>query len=143
MYTPPVFMTMDVLAGVLAEFEWPAPYTLEDELPDDIWMNFPKCHLGFSEGFESEMRVVFSTEDTHTDSNLTLDSAIVALQSTPGFVDPYPNLKLIKYFSPQASLVKVQNQLRDLCTLILAYLQPCILGDFSWVESYRKQRRSP
>jgi hypothetical protein len=60
MYMPPRFLTVDVLAGVLAERSWPAPYTLEDDLPDGIEIVLPRCTLFASEGFESEMTIRFA-----------------------------------------------------------------------------------
>src|SRR5690349_1978333 len=81
MYSPPRFMTMQVLESILQEFIWPAPYTLEDSLPDGIWMIFPSCSIEFTEGFESEMDLRFSVEETQTSSNLTLFHAIHALRS--------------------------------------------------------------
>jgi len=40
-YTPPTFLTPQVLADVLAEFEWRAPYTLEEDEPDGVFVHFP------------------------------------------------------------------------------------------------------
>jgi hypothetical protein len=45
MYAPKKHLTEAVLAEVLAEFEWPAPYTLEDWQPDGIGVLFPTCIL--------------------------------------------------------------------------------------------------
>lgn len=137
MYSPPSFLTIQVLEGILSEFAWPAPYTLEDSLPDGIWMIFPRCSIEFTEGFESEMNLRFSVEETQTSSNLSLFHAIQALRSDPNHVMP-PSPTLIKYFSPGASLEKVQAGIRDICTLVLTYLRPFLLGDRSWIESYKK-----
>lgn len=49
MYSPPTFLTPEVLAEVLAEFPWPAPYTLEDDRPDGIEVRLPRCHLYVTE----------------------------------------------------------------------------------------------
>lgn len=137
MYNPPTFMTMQVLQGILSEFTWPAPYTLEESLPDGIWMLFPQCSIEFTEGFESEIDLRFSVEETQTPYNLTLFHAIQALRADPNYVMP-PSPKLIKYFSPGASLEKVQAGIRDTCTLVLTYLTPFLLGDRSWIVSYKK-----
>lgn len=142
MYTPPTFLTMGVLQGILAEFTWPAPYTLENELPDGIWMIFPGASIEFCEGFESEMYVRFSSEDTGVHRDLKLFHALHALASDPGRMLP-AEPRLIRHFSPGASLEKVQNGLRDLCTLVLTYLTPYLLGDRSWVEAYRRQHPEP
>lgn len=141
-YHPQRYMTLEVLADILKEFEWPTPYTLEDDLPDGIVMCFPKSHFYFREGFESEMYLEFLTEDTHTDYNLKLGHALSVIMPesqrdgnpiTPGLID---------YWTPEASLEKVQNGIRDLCTIVLYHLKPCILGDFSWVEKYLESLRS-
>jgi hypothetical protein len=131
MYNPPKFMTMKVLAEVLAEFKWPAPYTLEDELPDYIAVVFPKCTLFFEEGFESNMGLRFSADNTGLDMDVKLKDVLVSMGgvgNTPG---------LIKHFAPTASLDKVKNGIRDLCTIILTHFRSSILGDFNWVEKYK------
>lgn len=137
-YNPPSYMTVEVLEEILKEFDWPAPYTLEDDLPDGIVMCFPNSHLYFREGFESEMYLEFLTEDTHTSRNLKLGHALLVIvpesqrdgkQITPGLID---------YWTPEASLEKVENGIRDLCKVVLYHLKPCILGDFSWVKEYLK-----
>ena len=38
MYNPPTFLTVALLFEVLAEFDWPARYALEDDLPDGVSM---------------------------------------------------------------------------------------------------------
>jgi hypothetical protein len=137
MYNPPTFLTIELLAEVLAEFEWPAEYTLEEELPDGIFMVFSRCNLFFTEGFESEMGLELVPADTGLDTNVTLAHALQVIRAQPGA----PTMPaLIAYFSPAASLDKVMNGIRDLCTLALTYLKPCILGDFSWVKDLPSQR---
>jgi len=137
-YNPPSYMTLEVLATILKEFKWPAPYTLEDDLPDGIIMRFPNSNLYFREGFESEMRLEFLTEDTHTSYNLQIGHALLVIVPesqrdgkpiTPGLLDD---------LTPRASLEKVENQIRNLCKIVLYHLKPCILGDFSWVKEYLK-----
>jgi hypothetical protein len=140
MYHPDKYMTVDVLAEVLSEFDWPAPYTLEDDLPDGIVMRFPRSNLYFSEGFESDMGLQFLTSDTQTDTNLELGHAlsVIAPQSQRDRNQPLaPNL--INDDPPHASLEKVKNGIRDLSTIALTHLKPVILGDFSWVEKYKAQ----
>ena len=139
MYHPERFMTVDVLSQVLSEFEWPAPYTLEDWLPDSIGVVFPKCTLTFSEGFESDMQLKFLDRDTGLGNSVTLNEVLISMggPDTPGLID---------YFSPGASLEKVQNEVRDLCTMVLTHFKATLLGDFSWVESYKEyvaRSRSP
>lgn len=137
MYEPKKYLTMQVASEVLAEFEWPERYVLEDWSPDGIAMIFPKCTLIFSEGFESDMDLVFSAEDTGLDETLTLTDALLAIRSTsdPASLPPAP--ALIRDHIPHASLEKVKIGIRNLSMLILTYLPSCMLGDFSWVGAYR------
>ena len=135
MYMPPTFFTVEVLQEVVSKFEWPAPYTFEDRLPDGIILGFPRCHLLFSEGFESEMSLSFLKSETGR-PRLTMQDAIRALEST-GFNVDTPDYPPSDGF---ASLDKVRKELHELCTLALAYLKPSILGDFSWVAAYDRMR---
>ncbi len=137
-YNPPSYMTLEVLSAILKEFKWPAPYTLEDDLPDGIVMRFPNSNLYFCEGLDSEMCLKFLTEDTHTSYNLQIAHALLVMVPesqrdgkpiTPGLLD---------YWIPGASLEKVETQIRNLCKIVLYHLKPCILGDFSWVKEYLK-----
>src|SRR5262249_47863861 len=109
----------------------------EDWSPDGIAMVFPKCTLIFSEGFESDMDLVFSAEDTGLDETLTLTDALLAIRSTsdPASLPPAP--ALIREHIPHASLEKVKLGIRNLSMLILTYLPSCMLGDFSWVGTYK------
>jgi len=135
-YHPQQYMTIEVLAEILQEFEWPAPYTLEDDLPSGIVMCFPKCNLYFVEGFESDMDLLFLTKDTHTNYNLELGHALSVIVPESERDGKPITPDLIDYWTPEASLEKVQNGIRNLCTIVLYHLKPCILGDFSWVEKY-------
>ena len=136
MYNPPIFLTPEVLAQVLAEFSWPAPYTLEDDRPDGIEIRLPRCHLYATEGFESNMDLKFLSESTGLDTSVSVADAIAALRKDPQRALPQ-SPKLIDYFSSQASLEKVKNQLRDLLTLLFTYLEPSLSGNFDWVAMYR------
>lgn len=136
MYSPPTFLTPEVLAEVLAERPWPAPYTLVDDRPDGIEICLPRCHLYVTEGFESNMDLKFLAESTGLDRSVSVADALTALRKDSERTVP-PRPKLIDYFSPQASLDKVKNELRDLCTLLFTYFQPSLSGDFDWVTTYR------
>jgi hypothetical protein len=131
LYTPPKFLTVEVLASVVAEFEWPADYSLKDYNPDGIGMVFPRCTLVFREEFESEMELVFVPEETGIERTVTMYQVLLSRggHDTPGLID---------YFSPGASLEKVQNEIRDLCTTVLYNFHSTLLGDFSWVPAYRE-----
>lgn len=143
MYHPPRFLTSEVLAEVLAEFTWPAPYTLDEDF-DGIEVHLPCCHLYVTEGFESNMDLAFLPESTGLDEMLSVGDALRALKADPDRARTLPpRPKLIGYFSPQASLDKVKNELRDLCTLLFTYFQPSLSGDFSWVATYRTYGSKP
>ncbi len=131
------FLSMEVLAPILKEYDWPAAYTFDDDSPGGIIMRFPKCSIMIVEGYLSNMQMYFLPEDTHYDYNLTLGHALLALiperERGPGPLTP----GLIEDLSIYGSLEKVQNGIRDLCTILLYHLKPCILGDFSWVVKYK------
>lgn len=137
MYNPETYLTLDVVTDVVAQFDWPAPYELEDELPDGVVMAFPRCHLLFDEGFESEVSIKFLTEDTGLATSLKLSEALLALKSTGFDTGVPPTLPLIHDRSPHASLAKVKNGLHDQCVIVLAHFRPCLQGDFRWVEAYK------
>lgn len=130
LYMPPKFLTVEVLAAVVAEFQWPATYTFKDWRPDGIGLVFPQCTLVFREGFESEMELAFIPEETGLTRTVTMYQVLLSRggHETPGLID---------YFSPGASLEKVQNDARDLCTVVLHHFRSTLIGDFGWVAEYR------
>jgi hypothetical protein len=134
MYNPPTFLTLEVLSDVFAEFSWPAPYTLEED-PDGIEVCFPRCHLYVTEGFESSMALEFLPQSNGLDHSVSMTDALAVLREVPGRTLP-AQPTLIDYFSPQASLEKVKNELRDLCTLLFTYFRSSLEGDFEWVAAY-------
>lgn len=131
MYMPPNFMTLELVASIVAELDWPVPYSLEDWRQDGIAMIFPACTVLFEEGFESEMEAYFLPRDTGLDQAVTIYHALLPKGDVeiPG---------LINYFSPEASLEKVQHGVRDLCTTLLYHFRSSLLGDFDWVPGYRE-----
>jgi hypothetical protein len=135
MYDPPKFLTPAVLTDVLAEFPWPAAYTLKTDF-DGIEVRLPSCHLYVTEGFESDMDLAFLPESTGLDDMVSIGDALRALEADPDRALP-PEPKLINYFGPEASLEKVQNHVRDLLTLLFTYFKPSLEGDFGWVAAYR------
>lgn len=137
MYHPERYMTVEVLAEVLAEFEWPASYTLEDWLPDGIVIAFPNSNLFFTEGFEGDVTLKFLPEDTGMDQTLTLEHALLAIGPDPERTGGPLTPNLINDHSPHASLDKVKNGIRDMCTIMLSHFKGCILGDFGWVAAYQ------
>jgi hypothetical protein len=140
MYKPKRYLTEQVVSETLSEFEWPVRYTIEDRLPDGIAVVFPRCRLVFAEGFESDMTLAFLPEDTGLDETLTLTHVLLALKSAPDGANMPPAPTLINDHALLASVDKVKNGIRDLSTLVLTYLRPCLLGDFGWVEAYRAFR---
>lgn len=131
LYMPPTFLTTEVLAGVLKQFEWPAPYTLQKMPVDRVAVQFLKCTLVFVEGFESDMEAKFLPRDTGLDNTVSIYDALLALGSpdTPGLLD---------FDAGGASLEKVQKQTYDLCAVVLHHFRSSLLGDFDWVPAYRE-----
>jgi len=138
MYDPPRFMTPQVLAEVLAEFQWPAGYTLHRD-SDGIEIRLPRCHLYAMEGFESGMDLAFLPESTGLDDMVSVGDAIRVLSTDPARVMP-PEPALINFSAGATSLDKVKNDLRDLVTLLFTYFRPSLDGDFSWVTTYLAHR---
>lgn len=137
MYIPERYMTKGVLADVLAEFEWPAGYTIDDDgLPDEISVIFPGCALVFVESFESDLLMKF--EIPAVEELIDLNAALrslrdgVTVPNTPG---------LSGYVSPGASLDKVKHGIRDACRKVLTHFRETLLGDSSWVDRYREVER--
>lgn len=136
MYSPPTFLTPEVLVEVLAEFLWPAPYTLEDDRPDGIEVRLPRCHLYVTEGFESNMDLKFLPSTTGLNRSVSVADALEALRKDPARI-LLPRPRLLGYFSPQASVDKVKNELLDLCALPFTYFLSSLQGDFDWIVAYR------
>jgi hypothetical protein len=134
MYDPPKFLTPEVLAEVLAEFPWPAPCTLKADF--GIEVRLPRCHLYVTEGFESDMDLVLLPESTGLDDMVSVGDALRALEANPDRALP-PGPKRISFFGPEASLEKVQNNVRVLLTLLFTYFRPSLEGDFGWIATYR------
>jgi hypothetical protein len=134
MYNPPTFLTVEVVAAVLAEFDWPAPYALEQD-EDGVVVRFPQAGLHVIEGFESDMSMTFLREYTGLDRNVALVDALVALRGERDL----PEVVLIDDPEPFATLSKVRNGIQDLCTLVLAYFRPALTGDNSWTQAYLRR----
>lgn len=136
MYNPPTFLAPEVLAEVLGKFSWPEPYTIEDDRPDGIEVCLPRCRLYFSEGFESDMDMLFLAESTGLDRPVSVTAALVAMRKASACsLPPVPGLGP---HMPHASLNKVKSGLDDLCTLLFTYFRPSLEGRFDWVAAYRK-----
>jgi hypothetical protein len=137
LYDPGQYLTMEVFAKVAAEFDWPAPYLLEDDLPDGVTMVFPQCHLVFIEGFESEIALQFLPLDTGWDHSLAMNGILATIGSElVADAGGRPQLNLLRDAAAGASVEKVENGIRGQCTLVLTHFSACIRGDFSWVDTY-------
>jgi hypothetical protein len=135
MYDPPKYLTPAVLAEVMAQFPWPASYTLKADF-DGIEVALPRCHLYVTEGFESDMDLAFLPETTGLDEMVSVGDVLRVLSADPSRT-PLPEPKLINFFGPEASLEKVKNDLHDLFTLLFTYFRPSLEGDFGWTKTYR------
>jgi hypothetical protein len=127
------YLTESVLRGILEEFQWPVPYTLEDDEPDGVFVIFPNCKLYFSEG--DRIEVHFLSESSGVEPWLSLFDALRAVRSTstPDSLPAEP--RLIEDIASGPSLERLKNSIRDACTLLLTYLRPTLAGNFWWVEA--------
>lgn len=137
MYNPPRYMTKEVVSKVLAEFVSPAAYTVDDAgLPDDVSVLFPGCTLVLIESFESDMHMSF--ELPSCEPLIDLGSALrwlgdgMSPPTTPG---------LNTFFSPGASLEKVEYGLRNIFLMVLTHFRETLVGDTGWGERYLASRR--
>jgi hypothetical protein len=129
------FLTPDVLARVVGEFEWPAAYELEDCRPDGIAMRFPACALFFMERGESDMTIEFLPQHTGLTKGVDLYAVLDALRAqTPRELPDTPTL--IETVGG-ASLAKCENGIRNLCLLVRVFFKKSLGGDFSWVATYK------
>jgi hypothetical protein len=135
------YLTMEIVREVLAEFEWPAPYELEDDLPDGILVAFPRCRLTISDDYLGDVHLHFSTEDTGTKDMLSLGHAMAAFVPRPEHGAPASTPGLSHDMSIRGSVEKVRNNLRDLCTILLTHLRPVLLGNFAWAQRHRERER--
>lgn len=140
MYDPGSYMSMETMQEVVSEFDWPAEYVLEDELPDGIVLAFPKSNFFFVEGFESEVEVRFFSEDTGVDTPLNLKHALGILIPQERKGQDLKDLGIDENLPPRASADKVRAGIRNACILIQTYLMPVVDGDFSWVSQYQQSR---
>jgi hypothetical protein len=134
------YMTMGLLEKTVAEFTWPLPYHLENDLPDGIVLSFPASHFYFREGVD-RIEVEFLSTDTGGYSGLMLFHALsvfvpLSQRGQGGIASVTPGLTDTEGWSP--SKETTQEDIRNLCKIILAHLTPVIEGDFSWVDAFLK-----
>lgn len=143
MYNPDTFFNIDVLKEVLNEYKWPVEYKLTETNSGGAIIEFPKCSIIISEGFESKMNAYFLNSQTgrsDTQYSLQLFHALLVLKSVNPQNDQELELKgLVRNLDVEPSLEKVKQGLHNICILLQAYLLPCIKGDFSWVEEFNKK----
>lgn len=143
MYNPDTFFNIHVLKEVLNEYEWPLEYKLKETNSGGAIIEFPKCSIVISEGFESKMNAYFLNSQTgrsDTQYSLKLFHAIDVLKSINPQNDQDLEFKgLVRNLEVEPSLEKVKQGLHNICILLQAYLLPCIQGDFNWVEEFNKK----
>jgi hypothetical protein len=127
MYNPPKYMTERVLANVLGEFDWPATFKMEEDLPDGISIRFEACELYFCEGFETEMTLVITAAGAGVGA-VELGTLIVAVGSFD-----VPSIES-QYIEP--SLDSLRRNIRNLCKIVLFGLRSTLVGEFPWVPRY-------
>jgi hypothetical protein len=145
MYNPEKYLTPEILDKLLAEFNWPEKYCVDfdDNSTEGIEVKFPHSSILFIEGFESEIDVKFLNEQTNRDENqssLSIGHALMVLEEEAKNRNDFVEPKLSNFFSPEASYEKVIHGVKNMCELIQAYLLPCMMGDFSWVEKYENTK---
>ena len=136
MYQPPEYISEDLVRAILSEFQWPAEFDVEDELPDGINLAFPKSNWYFIEGIGGRVSVEFLPEDTgENDVRLTIQDALEILS---------PEVDTCGYdffdLPGEPSLDKISAGVRRCCQWIHMHLLSVVEGDFNWVEAAVKKR---
>src|SRR3989442_15366310 len=115
MYNPDTFFNIDVLKEVLNEYKWPLQYKLKEINSGEAIIEFPKCSIIISEGFESKMNAYFLNSQTgrsDTQYSLKLGHAIDVLKSLNPQNDQDLELKgLVRNLDVEPSLEKVKQGL--------------------------------
>ncbi len=136
MYNSDTFLDIEVVKEVLSEYKWPLAYKLE-EYSDEVIIEFPKCTIILSEGFESGMNAYFLNSQTgrsDIQQSLELFDALWVLRSINRQHDAELKInELASNIEDKPSLEKVKQGLHIICVMLQAYLLPCIEGDFSRV----------
>lgn len=120
-----------IFREVVESFDWPANYTIENDMPDGMILKFPNCSLYFAEGHQGDIRLEFLPEDTG--ASVTLGLAHAMMVTPPGAEAQ----NLYRDESPYGSPEKVRHGVHDICATVLARLPHVLRGDFSWVARYQ------
>lgn len=135
------FLTLELVEEIMGNFDWPAPYALQEEALG-IMVSFPKCSYLLQQGFEGDVVLTFLQKDTQYIYPLKLGHALLAIVPEAERKDSPLTPGLINDQSIYPSEEKMRNYLKDTCTILLFHLQPCLLGDFSWVQKFKEQERN-
>lgn len=129
------YLTISRLSEILAEYDWPDTYTIEDDMPDGIMVAFSRSAFYFVEESDGCIQIRFLPRDTKGHPGLHIGHALMVLA---------PNLDLSRYDTqgngPFSSMIKVHTNVKTCCDVLLTYLRPVILGDFSWVDEIIRQQ---
>ena len=132
MYSPVQFLTLDLVLQVMAQFDWPAPFSAEDDLPDGVLVKFPACTLYFSDSYDGDIELEFLADSPGLKRGFILADALLALipESQRGDGPLTPGLS--QTYEPCASLQKVRTGIDDICRILQFHFLPTLCGDFSW-----------
>ena len=134
----PFLLNESLVAEEIAQFDWPVPYELEDDMPDGINVCFPRSNFFFMEGLEGRISVGFLKGDTKIkDMNLTIQDALEVLA-------PEVNTRATYDFFDipgEKSEEKVRAGIKRCLGFIHEHLQGVVQGDFSWAPEARRRRR--
>ena len=136
MYLSGTMISEQILQASLDQYTWPAPYELENEMPDGINLAFPNSNFFFFEGVNGGVVVEFLPENTgNSEITLTIQDALEALA-------PEVDTRGYDFFSISGppSAETLQKGLDKCIHLIHTHLLPVVEGDFGWVESVVQKR---
>lgn len=141
MLEPIPFLNLKTVFRILHEFEWPEPFTLEDEMPDGIVMSFPKSNFVFTEAPDGEVIVKFLCADLGCDESLHLGHALSVLVPESERIEGVATPELDEKTLPFPSKEKTEIGIRNACMIILTHMTKVIKGDFSWVQEFHNNQR--
>ncbi|MCB9760865.1 MAG: hypothetical protein H6739_13590 [Alphaproteobacteria bacterium] len=134
-----VHFTPALLREVAAGFDWPAAYTIEDGLPDGIFLKLPACSLRFSVGEDGYASVRLSPLGRALSHRLDFSYHLNLSPHTESDGDDPPEPPLAPSSKVPASAVR--TELHRVCSALLETLKAMLLGDFGWLEPYLNHLR--